>query len=399
MKLNAAYIIGIVVILSWPFILLKVLEDDKERMTNSAHAAQPSVLYCIASGSIENRLDSIETLLDHALDWCEGGFSVKVIIDTNEDPKIDWPALSQELNDNHVCLTSVLTISIITHPVSINSHELVVFHRKHFERHLHDHDLFVFGEDDMEIRLATLKKWIEQTARLHTLNSHAIVGLMRYENAIATLRKGPKSSFKGLRAMPSITMTESTSSSHAIPMNRITWDMPSNRFILANRTTFSALASTILPDNDYVLFRGDAANLSFPYAAAGIFTRQHLITLESRCNFMSKQDIMYGWLESGRPFYTSYQPFTCGPQVIYYHANSSSKVSIKTTVDIRESYCCMEWIFPIRHFESLLLHHLGSPGSQLADGKWIVIPRIFNAMFVRSWRALFNDMLKNAQTV
>jgi hypothetical protein len=54
-----------------------------------------SVLYCISTMDL-GRIDVMEELLDNAVDWCEGGYSVSVIIDTF-DSTVDLRALQTQL--------------------------------------------------------------------------------------------------------------------------------------------------------------------------------------------------------------------------------------------------------------------------------------------------------------
>eukprot|EP01039_Chlorochromonas_danica_P001831 gene1831-2003_t len=337
-------------------------------------------------GSVVDRIDVVEVLLDHALDWCEAGHRVRVILDVFLEAQIDYSALAHELSIQRYCTANQLDISITSHKQWESDQELSVYHRQHFMHYLSSYDLFVFSEDDVAIRLATIKKWLEESSKWKEVEEQVIVGLLRYENAWVRRRASSTTTTTSNTLLNEVKWFDRN-----VPMNRVIWDVSLRHLMTVNHTNTPILLDTnptIILNNQYLRFKPD--QLAVPYAASAIYSKRQLESLEKDCHFLSRQEIMENY-HRGRPFYASTQPFLCSPQHIRYKVKTESEMHLndwKTVkVDTPECHCCKLWIFPVHHFESLLVHHIGSPGdNNKMDNKWSNRHRLGHSTFVKQWR-------------
>lgn len=361
---------------------------------NQRRRVPPSILYCIATGSVVDRIDVLETLLDHALDWCEAGHRTKVIVDAHVEADVDYAALADELRAHRRCVASSLDITIIPHAVRRHSNDLVIIHRQHFQRELRHFDVFVFGEDDMAVRLATLRKWMQLTDQLRSVD--LLVGLARYENSWLARRSRARLSVQRWRPAFQWTRNSSRSPGQHIPVNRVTWELPAHRLLLLNRSNTPSLPLHI-PVNAFVWFNV-TDEFRPPYAAAQIFTRAQLLSLQQACRFLPRLGVRAEYQQRGREFYSYTQPFTCIQHEVSYNVmRDGVPVQLNfTQANLTECVCCKTWVLPVRGFEALLLHHIGSPGRS-ADNKWSSRHRIHNSTHVSAWRHLLRQMVVEAE--
>jgi hypothetical protein len=365
-----------------------------------------SVLYCIACESFD-RIDTVEILLDNAVDWCEGGYQVQVIIDTH-DMSIDAEKLTSELIQRHKCSTEQFLLKIVQHDPTILeripesflkgikaaelSLNLAIYHRHHFSEYLRldgDEaiDIFVYSEDDMSLRLHSLNRWVEETKRLQREATSYYVGFIRYENARYLSRR--KNNIANI--MPNFSFSEAS-----VPLARLSWEVQVDKLRLLKKT--KNLDAVGVPGNHFLTLPNDpnaVDDSTRPYGAVAAYTREQLLDLEGRCLFLSQQYsepvVLKGLPTAIRrtEFYGSQQPYHCGCKEL---------ISLERIKLIETEYsCCKEWVIPSANFESLFVHHIGSPGYN-ADMKWANKHRLPNATFINMWRRRVNRLLNDAES-
>lgn len=140
-----------------------------------------------------------------------------------------------------------------------------------------------------------------------------------------------------------------------------------------------------------------------PYAAANIMTRQQLLYLEHRCQFLTNQTAEFLLPQDStrlRAFYSGLQPAHCQPMKNRTKAaavSNFSTINLPHEVDVYspEFFCCMEWLLPLNDgTESMFLHHVGTPGA-FADNKWSNRNRINNTFFLKEWKELIKNNSNN----
>ena len=124
-----------------------------------------------------------------------------------------------------------------------------------------------------------------------------------------------------------------------------------------------------------------AANpVHLPYSAVTMLTKAQLVELERRCSYLSEQSLHRRFPNDTtqmRPFYVSSQIYHCGNTHSVYGSGLYDVYS-------RELQCCMTWLLPVRHFDSLFIHHIGTPGVN-AEMKWPNRHRIQKAVHIDTW--------------
>jgi hypothetical protein len=122
------------------------------------------------------------------------------------------------------------------------------------------------------------------------------------------------------------------------------------------------------------------SSVHLPFGAAALYTRQHLQVLERSCQFLSTQTAYKHWargIVTMQEFYSSQQPYHCGAKETIFGSGIYDFSS-------PEFYCCMRWMLPVAEFESLFVHHIGTPGLN-GDRKWTNRHRIGKAVSVDRW--------------
>jgi hypothetical protein len=395
--------------------------DDSQRSTvqlqNYKHdLSSMKILYCIASASLFERLDVVERLLYNSLDWCEAGHQISVIIDTFDEVESD--EMSKLLSDKVICSKSSMPVRVLSHPLYNERGEpnnLVTYHRGHFA-HAGNFDIFVFGksvtqllhyldqnstsvfimfsailgEDDMSIKLSTINRWWIETQRLKTFSNSYAVGTIRYENALMLLRnEKARARIRKIAAMnnnSALLYGYAEGATHASKgkamvssLNRVTWEFSLNDLQLVSSRDHKSVWQPGIPDKHFV---STSRTVVPPYSAVTILTRQQLVHLESKCQYLSNHTA-YKLFPTDttllRPFYVSSQIFQCG------NLESVSHSGIYDTYS-PEFYCCMHWVLPVSDYHALFIHHIGTPGEN-AELKWANRHRIGNAASLDMWRA------------
>jgi hypothetical protein len=343
------------------------------------------VLYCIAGTTLE-RIDVIEQLLDNARDWCEGGLAVTVIIDIFEETHINYIELSSILLSQHSCSRAKWSLNFELHGNDMLNISASMFHRLHFQKYLNDFDIFVFGEDDMSIRFSTLQQWRVETAKLEALSLDLDyqIGFVRYENA-RTMLRSPKSVKNVARLAPNLTAKLHSNSLLTVPLNRITWEWDFQDLHLNNANSDPYLATRGSPDNYYLVFNHNNYLKHCPFSAIGIFSRPQLQALERSCFYLSRQTAEAELGQRMTAFYSSTQPYHCGPMEITTSTKSFNFTS-------PEAICCKKWLLPVESFQYFFVHHVGTPGIKM-DNKWLNRHNIVRAAFLGDWKKKIQQML------
>jgi hypothetical protein len=354
-----------------------------------------SVLYCISTMDL-GRIDVMEELLDNAVDWCEGGYSVSVIIDTF-DSTVDLRALQTQLMERHLCSRTKLSIDILLHEKIVDSvrANVAIYHRHHFRRRLYEFDIFVYGEDDMSIRLSSLNKWVQETAKLGSLSLSYYIGFVRYENARLLLRnKSERVKITTVDPNFKWQVDSPGQPDKSIPQSRITWEMDPESMYITDRNNLPGLYSTVggpaIPEHYYLAFNGTLHYRIPPFSAMGIYTREQLQDLDHVCLFLSEHKAEIPFHPRNitiSEFYSSSQPFQCGNKELYFGSGDFNLAS-------QEFQCCKQWLLPVNGFESLFVHHIGTPG-QKADTKWAVPAHLRSGSpYLYQWRDIVDKKLK-----
>jgi hypothetical protein len=353
-------------------------------------APRLTVLYCIASSSF-NRIDVLQILLDNAVDWCEGGYDVSVMIDT-WDNTVDLEVISVELKAQHVCNKGHLSVEIFLHErvidhVPVN---LAVHHRLHFRSHLSDFDIFMFSEDDMSIRLSALNKWHYESQKLGRASRENMIGLVRYENS-RVARRDASSRKAVLKLEPQYRWDVSSpkNATVTVPRSRVTWEFEVSSLYLTNSTRFPLLKEVDIPDRHYLAFDHKKHFRVPPFSAAGIYLRNQLDELEKKCLFLSehKAEAFYRPLKIYlTEFYGSSQPFQCGSKELIFESGNFNLTS-------PEFNCCKQWLLPVDGFSTLFIHHIGTPGLK-ADNKWSNRHHLGSEESVSDWTLQIEQKLR-----
>lgn len=239
---------------------------------------------------------------------------------------------------------------------------MATYHRQYFSDHLHEFDLFIYGEDDIDIRLSTINTWLKETMRLDTLATRYQIGLVRYENP-RMLFRNRQARERILKSSGNFTINplSSRNSSLVVPNSRIAWEWNENSLYLTDNSSFPDLHQFGRYGSSYFL-AFNHNNVDFPYAAASIYTRQQLLELEWKCVFLSEQraEQLYASLPAVRlnEFYAGTQVFACGNQELI---SGSGIFNLSSP----EFDCCVQWLLPTNGFESLFVHHIGTPGTSM----------------------------------
>lgn len=397
-----------------------------------------SILYCIASAELPDRIDVLETLLDNALDWCEAGHSVSIIIDTYEQRNVDTKALASYWQNTRLC-HNALSIQIQEHVLpsaDLQKIFLVTRHRLHFHQYLKEKDIFIFSEDDISLRFASLQQWIQHTTFLGpAFTSQYFVGMLRYENAQMMLRQKKfrrkiddmALNFTYVQNINSKNRNDKIEMPKHIPLNRILWELDLENLYLLNHTNSNTNnynnknrnSYDHIPDNYYLQYN-HSATINQPYAAIQLFFPYQLQSLEMECQFLSNLSLGMQLMTNFPEFYTSLQVFNCGRRGWTENTNPEY---YRYLVGYKEAYCCRQWVFPTHatvpsdtnrnnsktssnrnnndnnsnnsnknsnhhHHDhdnnglaDLFVHHIGTPGIS-GDMKWPNRHRIVHTVFV-----------------
>lgn len=312
----------------------------------------------------------------------------------------------------------------------------------------------------MSIRLATLNRWLQETRQLHGASDSHLLGLVRYEDTMPSLRSAKvRKQVKALATSQKMPVEPSLDalfaalgyqSNHSVPetkrggsggmatktqlprpisSNRVTWELfprhlrpwswPADTQKASasslRQQSWSTTSSTASSSTSYTPSRthyvefstaedsdGDATDslptngshtkntslILLPYSAAGIFMRSQLVSLEKRCLFLSQQTAHQQLGEDGvdkmQEFYSSLQPFQCGPRETVFGSGVFDFHS-------PEFHCCFGWLLPVRGWEALMVHHLGTPGSN-GDMKWTNRHRLPNTVALDEWSRYFDTL-------
>ncbi|CAB9503724.1 expressed unknown protein [Seminavis robusta] len=130
-----------------------------------------------------NQIPHLESILDSYHDICVAGAKVDVVVHATVAYPVTFIDL---LNSRFTCQD--FAIQIVLKPPSVRLH-LVDCHRQLFYERIHDYDLFVYTEEDIQVTPRTVATYLEETHRVQQLlegstqyhPSDFNVGIVRYE--------------------------------------------------------------------------------------------------------------------------------------------------------------------------------------------------------------------------
>lgn len=257
------------------------------------------VLFAVASYGTSQFL-FLQDMLESIRDLCEYGTSVSVVIYSTLP---FTPSTLNLLNSRLQCRNpnGNIDAKVIIAGAQLKEH-FVDAHRKYFYDHLDDYDLFVYTEDDQNLRPTHFISYLEETQKLKKVVgpeefANYGIGFIRYERDQKTRQ-------------------------------HVVWEEKDKAIRIVNEPKL----------------RGKYGTVRMPHQGMYMATREQLIRWRDRCRFdeIDPENEEPVWLEKygeslNREFVSSLRLF-------------SSELS--------EKGCQVKQVFPLKSFEDFMIHHM-----------------------------------------
>lgn len=281
------------------------------------------ILEVVAAYSLK-KLRELERLVESAADLCVAGAHVTMIIQTTEkkdDPRFEGLRKTMQCSGTG----GSARLLVETFPPGIKL-DLSMEHRRVMYDQLDDHDVFIYTEDDMDVRPSLVAAYLAETAALEAAlpglyapgypHRRYLVSFIRWEqNAM------------GIRGMDQ----RRTRSVEGPPV-RVYWE---------NRPQDYNVTSLEHAQGDEATRRRGYLTMANPHTAMWVLTRHQLRALRDLCSFDNPKPVK-------------------GANVIKLEGASRPEMfSVRVWVSSNQfAHCGFTRVIPLRAFEALGVHHL-----------------------------------------